>query len=67
MKAKELKQAAVATMKAVRTICKNQQCNRCPLHEVCGVRAPEGLTNQEINDIADRIAVKAAGEEAENE
>jgi biotin synthase-like enzyme len=65
MTAKELKTAAVATLTALKQICKKANCKYCGLHTVCGVRAPEGLTDQEINDIADRIAVQA-GTEAEH-
>lgn len=61
--AKELKAAAVEALTATKYICKQSKCNTCRLHKYCGVRAPEGLTEEEINEIADNIAVMAETEE----
>ena len=60
--AKELKAAAVEALTAAKNICKQSKCNACRLRRYCGVRAPEGLTEDEINDLADNIAVMAETE-----
>lgn len=57
----ELRAAAVATLKAIKSICK--ACRRCddgcPFNTWCGVRAPSGLRTDEIENIADNIAIRA--------
>lgn len=57
MSGEELKQAAVETIKAVRKICNdNQRCVTCILDGLCGMRAPWGLSDEEVDELACDIA-----------
>ena len=61
----ELRAAAVATLKAIKRICKAcKRCDGCPFNTWCGVRAPSGLRTDEIENMADNIAIRA--EEGKN-
>ena len=59
----ELKQAAAAVITATKYICKRSKCNACRLNKFCGKRAPEGLTEEEIERISEIIAIGAETEE----
>ena len=61
----ELAAAARATLNAVRGICKKYaRCDSgCPFEAFCGVRAPSGIRPDEVDHIADMIALKAEKED----
>lgn len=63
LKKEDLRTAAVATLLAAKEICRGSRCPDCIFSATCGIRAPEGLTEKEINFIADRIADTAEEEE----
>lgn len=58
------KEQAAEALKALRSICARQPetrngCKRCKLSDWCGMTAPNGITDEEIDDIA-ALAVKEA-------
>lgn len=58
MTAKEKRAAIIEGLKALRHICaehpeSSDGCKWCPLHDWCGTVAPEGISDDEIEMIAD--------------
>lgn len=58
------KEQAAEALKALRSICAKQPdgyrgCKRCPMHDWCGTVAPSGITDEDIEELAD-LAVKEA-------
>lgn len=50
------KAAAVATFKAYRAFCERNNCSACcAFNSWCGYTAPEGLTDEQIDIIAEKI------------
>ena len=56
MTPKERHQAAVDTLRALRDVCEHYPeksgCRRCPLNEWCGTRAPDSISDEEVEQIA---------------
>lgn len=58
------KEQAAEVLKALRHICaehpeSSDGCKWCPMHDFCGTVAPSGITDEEIEELAD-LAVKEA-------
>ena len=56
MAGKLTKEAAVATFKAFRDYCSRNECSDgCAFDGLCGFVAPGGLTDEEIDNITEKI------------